>query len=218
MAIILNGSNTPTAGGVGYGDGSNLAFTGAGTSGQVLTSAGTGTPTWTTPSAGAMTLISTQTITTNTAKVSFTGISGYRRYLILFDGMKSTTNSDYLEANIGYGSTTWITSGCQIYLNYDANYGASSSNTADISGFGNGSPASYTTGTCSGNFILEGFATGCMPVVFGNYMVANTSGTYNKGTGYGIYPSTSNVMTAFRIAYSSGNISQGTFSLYGISS
>ena len=46
MAIIINGSNTPTAGAVAVGDGTTLAFTAAGTSGQILKSNGTSAPTW----------------------------------------------------------------------------------------------------------------------------------------------------------------------------
>lgn len=69
MAVTIVGNNTPTAGGVVYGDGTNYAstaagsaggvlysagasapaFTAAGTSGQVLTSAGSSAPTWATP-------------------------------------------------------------------------------------------------------------------------------------------------------------------------
>jgi hypothetical protein len=48
MTIVINGTNTPVAGSIGYGDGTNLAFTAAGTTGQVLTSATAGVPTWTT--------------------------------------------------------------------------------------------------------------------------------------------------------------------------
>jgi len=44
MAVGIVGNNTPNAGGVGYGDGTNLAFTGAGTSGQVLVSNGSSAP------------------------------------------------------------------------------------------------------------------------------------------------------------------------------
>ena len=44
-----NGSAAPTAGAVAYGTGTAYAFTLAGTTGQVLTSAGAGSPTWTTP-------------------------------------------------------------------------------------------------------------------------------------------------------------------------
>lgn len=48
-----NGTATPTAGAIAYGSGTAYAFTSAGTSGQVLTSAGAGTPTWSTPTAYA---------------------------------------------------------------------------------------------------------------------------------------------------------------------
>jgi hypothetical protein len=48
-----NGTATPTAGAIAYGTGTAYAFSLAGTSGQVLTSQGTGTPTWTTPTAYA---------------------------------------------------------------------------------------------------------------------------------------------------------------------
>ena len=44
MPVTIVGSNTPTAGGIGYGDGANVAFTGAGTSGQVLVSNGSSAP------------------------------------------------------------------------------------------------------------------------------------------------------------------------------
>ena len=51
--VIANGgtnsTSTPTAGAVPYGTGTAYAFTVAGTSGQVLTSAGAGVPVWTTP-------------------------------------------------------------------------------------------------------------------------------------------------------------------------
>lgn len=49
MAVIINGSNTPTAGSVTYGDGSTYANNASGTAGQVLTSDGAGVPVWTTP-------------------------------------------------------------------------------------------------------------------------------------------------------------------------
>ena len=45
---ILNNIGTPTAGAVAYGTGSTVAFSPVGTVGQVLTSNGAGSPTWTT--------------------------------------------------------------------------------------------------------------------------------------------------------------------------
>ena len=36
MTVIINGSNTPTAGAVAVGDGTTINFTAAGTAGQIL--------------------------------------------------------------------------------------------------------------------------------------------------------------------------------------
>jgi hypothetical protein len=47
MAVIINGNNTPTAGGIAYGNGTELAFTAAGSSGQLVVSGGAGAPTFT---------------------------------------------------------------------------------------------------------------------------------------------------------------------------
>lgn len=44
MPVTINGSNTPTAGGVVYGDGTAYASTSAGTSGQFLISNGSSAP------------------------------------------------------------------------------------------------------------------------------------------------------------------------------
>jgi len=52
-----NGAAVPTAGAVPYGTGTAYAFNAVGTSGQVLTSAGAGTPTWTTPTTGTVTSV-----------------------------------------------------------------------------------------------------------------------------------------------------------------
>lgn len=58
MAVIINGNNTPTAGAVAVGDGTTLAFTAAGTSGQILKSNGASVPTWINNDAGTVTTAS----------------------------------------------------------------------------------------------------------------------------------------------------------------
>ena len=56
MAVIINGNNVPTAGAIGYGNGTELAFSSAGSSGQFVISSGTGAPTFTsTPALGTPT-------------------------------------------------------------------------------------------------------------------------------------------------------------------
>lgn len=52
-----NGTSAPAAGAVPYGTGTAYAFSAVGTSGQVLTSSGTGAPTWTTPTTGTVTSV-----------------------------------------------------------------------------------------------------------------------------------------------------------------
>ena len=68
MSVIINGNNTPTAGGVAYGNATELAFTAAGTAGQVLTSAGSSAPTWTAPA--------TNGTVTSASVVSANGFAG----------------------------------------------------------------------------------------------------------------------------------------------
>jgi hypothetical protein len=65
MAVVITGDNTPTAGGVTYGDGTTYVNTSAGTSGQVLTSAGSSAPTWSTT-------IATPTLTNPTINDGYT--------------------------------------------------------------------------------------------------------------------------------------------------
>lgn len=64
MPVTITGSNTPTSGGVVYGDGTTYVTTSAGSAGQVLISAGSSAPTW-----GAVTVPSSSTL----ASPTFTG-------------------------------------------------------------------------------------------------------------------------------------------------
>jgi hypothetical protein len=66
-----NSTATPTAGAVAYGTGTAYAFTAAGTSGQVLTSAGAGAPTWATPTTGSAPLTKTADFTVGVGETWF---------------------------------------------------------------------------------------------------------------------------------------------------
>ena len=105
MTIIINGTNTPTAGAVAVGDGTTLNFTAAGTAGQVLTSNGAAVPTWTTNGSGTVTSASVvsangfagtvATSTTTPAITLSTSITG----VIKGDGTAlsaATAGTDYL--------------------------------------------------------------------------------------------------------------------------
>jgi len=89
-----------------------------GTSGQFLTSQGSAaSPTWTTPSSGAMTLISTQTASSS-ASIAWTGLSGYKDYFIIIDNfIPASLNPLYMYLGTGAGPT-YLTSGYLLVSSY----------------------------------------------------------------------------------------------------
>ena len=120
MAVIITGNNTPTAGGITYGDGSTYANTAAGTSGQPVVSGGAGAPvfrpytlppadgsasqvlqtngsgalSFATPAAGALTLLSTVTPSASaTVDIETTFNSTYDVYIIQATGVTMATRN-----------------------------------------------------------------------------------------------------------------------------
>ena len=92
MPVTIDGSNTPTAGGVVYGDGTEYASTAAGTSGQVLLSNGSSAPTWGTVSSGFT--LGTAVTPTGTATVTFTGIPATAKVInLIFSGISFDVGS-----------------------------------------------------------------------------------------------------------------------------
>jgi hypothetical protein len=121
-----NGTATPTAGAIAYGSGTAYAFTAAGTSGQVLTSAGSGTPTWSTPTAYATVTDDTTTNATryplfanqtsgnlsteytSSTKLQFnpsTGVFTATQFSGSGAGLTSIPNSALVNSSITVGST-----------------------------------------------------------------------------------------------------------------
>ena len=120
MAIIIDGNNTPTLGGVGYGDGTELAFTAAGTAGQPVVSGGASAPvfrpytlpaadgsasqvlqtngsgalSFATPSSGFT--LGTPINATSGTVITFTGISaGAKQVIVNFKGVSSNSTSNF---------------------------------------------------------------------------------------------------------------------------
>ena len=83
MPLILNGNNTPTAGAVAVGDGTTLAFTSAGTSGQLLQSNGSSAPSFTS-TLGSLTL--TNPTVTNYTETPYSANSSTAITLALTNG------------------------------------------------------------------------------------------------------------------------------------
>ena len=77
-----------------------------GTSGQVLQTNGAGAPTWVTPSAGAVSLISSVNIA-NVQTHNFTGLSGYYQYQLFVTAVSSTSVSDTaIRIQVGSGTAS----------------------------------------------------------------------------------------------------------------
>jgi hypothetical protein len=132
MAIVIDGNNTPTAGGIGYGDGTELAFTAAGTSGRPIVSGGAGAPTFrpytlpaadgsanqilqtdgsgalsfATPNTGAMTLLANINATSG-AYATFDGYftSDYDVYLVTASNFTPSGGSGNVRSQIAVASS-----------------------------------------------------------------------------------------------------------------
>jgi len=203
LVLQVNGT-TPsltlnTAGAHGVG-----ASPSYGTSGQVLTSGGSAaTPTWTTPSSGAMTLISTQNVTASSV-FGWTGLSGYNTYILICNPTTGTGSGICL-LQVGTSGTGLLTSNYY----FSASTSASTTNTSAIYLYLRGvfSGASFSiTGMNSGYFSLNGVSN------------SGTSSTSSSSVALsGFQSGTSGPYNQISISPQTGTIT-GAFSLYGISS
>jgi len=88
-----NSTATPTAGGIGYGTGTANAYTAAGTSGQVLTSAGSSAPTWATAASGLTFISATSTSGVSQVDITSGFTTTYDEYLMLIETEFATQNN-----------------------------------------------------------------------------------------------------------------------------
>jgi len=263
MSVTINGSNTPTAGGVTYGDGTAYATTtagtsgqallsggagaptwgtpassttatnlaggsagtvpyqsasgttamlAAGTSGQVLTSSGAGAPTWATPSAGAMTLISTQTASAS-ATLAWTGLSGYARYLIVLSNIAPATANANLRLQFGTGAgPTYVTSGYDYGFIRTDNSGVGASNVFGSTQWNltnsNFAPASASPAGLTGTVYVTG-ANGGYPSMLVSTAWYNAADNIQMALNGGGLTNSIATVTALKLFFSSGNITSG---------
>jgi len=243
MSVIINGSNTPTAGGVTYGDGTQYAttaagsaggvlysagssapaFTAAGTSGQVLTSAGASAPTWSTPSSSALVFLSSTTVSTPVASVTLNFNSTYNDYIIEIDNLYWSATGDRLSFRFVTGSVeddqTYTSSG----YGYRSNGSAAATASATSVGYLQSSNLANTSGagkSTSAYLTVSGINSSSLDkTVFSNFV--------------GCYQLTSDIVAGFvGVRYNNGtnpdkirffnqsagsiDITAGTFKLYGV--
>jgi len=160
-----NSSATATAGGVGYGTGTAHAYTAAGTAGQVLTSNGSGAPTWATASGGSGTVTSVgQTFTGGLISVAGSPVTTSGTLALTVAG--TSGGIPYFS-----GASTWASSA------------ALASNALMVGGGAGAAPATVTTGT--GVVAALGVNTGSAGafVVNGGALGTPSSGTVTNLTG-----------------------------------
>jgi hypothetical protein len=159
-----NSTATATAGGIGYGTGTAHAYTAVGTVGQVLTSAGAGVPTWSTPVAGG---------TVTSVAQSFTG------GLISVAGSPITTSGTLALTVAG-------TSGGIPYFSSASTWATSAllaANALVIGGGAGVAPSTTTTGTGVVTALGVNVGTAGAFVVNGGVLGTPSSGTVTNLTG-----------------------------------
>jgi hypothetical protein len=213
QVVSLTNALPVTSGGTG--------LTALGTANQVLGVNSGGTAlVFSTPSAGAMSLISTLTASSS-ASLEWTGLT-LNKYLIIFENIipASTTNMNVI---IGTGSSpTYITSGYYGwgYGGY-ASYTVGGSNQDNASNHGINSITAKTILNSgygiSGQILFSGFNSTSIANIYSQSLIQWGSGTQGGETN-NTFVVTGASITAIKIAMASGNITSGKASLYGISS
>ena len=222
MAVIITGNNTPTAGGITYGDGTTYANTAAGTSGQLLQSNGASAPTWATPSAGAMIFISSVTASSS-ATVSFTNISStYDTYMITFNRVVPATNNVQMRIRTSTDNGSTYDSGASDYkyaiisLAADStNYNTASTASSFVLINNPTITSTATSGGLNGTLNLFNPSSVSQKQYFWNTTHVDAGPALNMTYGSGNTAIIADV-DAIQFYMSSGNIASGTFRLYGI--
>jgi len=202
------------------------SLTTIGTSGAATLIANTlNIPNYTT---GALVLLSTATAS-NSTTIDFTGLTNtYSKYIITFTDVVAATNGDAFWIRLGTGSTSWA-SGASDYAHgrYGIDVlGTSASSTAFTTGDGTdskivaiGSQLNTLNYTTNGEIEIYNpsqssknhYITGKICAIY------NNAGNANFVTGnFGAYYNSTTAVTGVRILMSTGNITSGTFKLYGV--
>ncbi len=189
----------------------------AGTSGNLLKSDGTN---WTSSSpagSGSSLFLIQSQAASNSANISFTGISTtYLSYMVIITGMQPATNTANLQLLYSTnGGSSYISTNYLSGTLYNAITGTTFSNansTSDIrlsgpissSGFYQG--YLFFTGVDSAGFAYVKGTSSWNDTTLAAYANGHTAGLNNGNT----------AINAIRFVMSSGNITAGTFTLYGI--
>jgi hypothetical protein len=218
---IVTASGTATAGGVAYGNGTTAAYSAAGTAGQYLQSNGSSAPTWSTPAAGALILLSTVTASASaTVDVENTFSSTYDVYELIASGVVPANDGEQFRMTMKIGGV-YVTGSGYRYVRT----GSLSTSSSYVGGNNNGDGAIIL-----GINVQNGAS---VPINFKLRIYNPSSTALQKAvTWEGYYQDTStpavamsfgagsnngtDALTGIRFFMGTGNITSGTFRLYGI--
>ena len=192
-----------------------------------LSIAGGGAPTLGGSAAGggALNLISTTTISTSVASVEFTSLSGYESYKFIISGLTFATAGAYPIANFSTDSGSTY----PLLRILRAGFQSSTSSSVAENYFSNDNHASLVlvTGSTSTDltpsYFIEGSVAnnGGNPLGFVNVAFASQDNVFEHGLGsfmFGFTTVPSANVNAIKFGASSGNLTAGKVSIYGVSS
>lgn len=205
---VLTGGTTSTA--------PVQSVSGVGTAGQVLQSNGASAlPTWTTAATtGAWTLIRTATASAS-ANITFTSsdITGFSEYVVIFNSINNATGSVILNMD-------WSTNNGSSYLGsgYTSGVLSNAYNSATFANNNSTSTSPLTPTITNTSSMINGTIFFNLPAsavasYTGRVFIGDGTATYAEGYGRNSGTTTINNM---RFQYSSGNITSGAISLYGV--
>lgn len=217
-------STLTNQGDVLYRDGSGLQKLGAGTSGQVLTTGGTGAnPSWADAGGGAWEILTSVT-PSNVASVDFTTSSWFPAnqpsYALIFADFRPVTDGPQTTIQVGT-SSGFITSSYQFHV------GESYSSSGTPYGYAGASQSYIALSGAQGNQPAEGYnatvfvhgmnsSTNSVARVCGSYSTGNTGNIDIAGSIGGSTGSTLGNFNRIRVLYTNGNIASGRVTLYKI--
>jgi hypothetical protein len=197
----------------------------AGTNGQVLTSAGSGLPTWASPSSGAMVFLSSVTASSSATVDIETGFgSTYDTYMLIASDIDLATdnntfgmrlkiggaylsganyNSNSMQSTSGSVTFVGVADNAQDRVLIASDQGSAAGNVANFSMFFG--PTSGTTNYKQ--FYWTGVYTNPNGAAGSQISLTHGSGSVTANTG---------ALTGVRFLAGAGNITSGTFRLYGI--
>lgn len=208
------GKSTITQGDLLVGNGSNsYNLLGIGASGKVAKSNGT-TVSWQDES---LVLISSQSASAS-ANIVFSSIPNFDVYLLTFEAIRPATDGAYLTMEMSNNDgSSWVTTGYTSGCNHSAYNSATLTNTNStahwvLSGdVDTSSSSNHASGDCK----ILNTNTGGRTFIVGNCSFSRDSDSLTANGNFGGKAGSTGA-NAFRVLMSSGNITSGTFRLYGL--